>query len=276
MSVTTISELEDKAKEIRRWVIKMLAEAGSGHPGGSLSSADIIAVLYFKVMRHHPDNPKWPDRDRFILSKGHCCPAIYAALAISGYFPIEELMTLRKLDSLLQGHADRSATPGIEMSAGSLGMGLSVAGGMALAGKLDERSYRVYALLGDGEIQEGQVWEAAMACSHYKLNNLCAFIDHNKLQIDGQVSEVMGIAPLKDKWQAFGWHTIEINGHNIEAILRAIEEAKRVVDKPTMIIAHTIKGKGVSFMEGKVNYHGVAPTKKEAEAALLELEAAGG
>ncbi|MDI6735553.1 MAG: transketolase [bacterium] len=266
-----IEKLETKAKDVRRWIIKMLAEAGSGHPGGSLSSTDIITALYFKIMNHKPDDPKWPDRDRFVLSKGHCCPALYAVLSLSGYFPTYELMRLRKIDSPLQGHTDMLSTPGVEISAGSLGQGLSVAGGMALAGKLNHKDYRVYVVFGDGESQEGQVWEAAMACPHYKLDNLCAFLDHNKLQIDGPVSEVMNIAPVTDKFKAFGWHTIEIDGHDMRQIIQAVNEAKNTFGQPTMVIAHTIKGKGVSFMEGKVGWHGVAPTKEKAEKALLEL-----
>lgn len=268
----SIKELEGKAKEIRRWIIKMLAEAGSGHPGGSLSCTDILTVLYFKIMNHHPNEPKWPDRDRFVLSKGHSCPALYAVLALSGYFPISELMRLRKIDSFLQGHTDMLSTPGVEMSSGSLGQGLSVAGGMALAGKISHKKFRVYVVLGDGETQEGQVWEAAMACAHYKLDNICAFLDFNKLQIDGPSTKVMGIEPIVDKFKAFGWHTIEIDGHNMREIIQAVNEAKNISDKPTMVIAHTIKGKGVSFMEGKVEWHGVAPTKDEAKRAILELE----
>ncbi|MEW6095563.1 MAG: transketolase [bacterium] len=271
MEEETIQELEGKAKEIRRWIIKMLTEAGSGHPGGSLSCTDIITALYFKIMNHRPNEPKWPERDRFVLSKGHSCPTLYAALALSGYFPTSELMQLRKLDSFLQGHTDMLATPGVEMSSGSLGQGLSVAGGMALAGKLSNKKFTVYVVLGDGEIQEGQIWEAAMACAHYKLDNLCAFLDYNKLQIDGLIAEVMSIEPVVDKFKAFGWHTIEIDGHNMKEIIQATNEAKNTKDKPTMVIAHTIKGKGVSFMEGKVGYHGVAPTKEEEEKALLEL-----
>ncbi len=267
-----IQELEAKAKDVRRWIIKMLAEAGSGHPGGSLSSTDIITALYFKIMNHRPADPKWEDRDRFVLSKGHCCPALYAVLALSGYFPTDELMRLRKLDSFLQGHTDMLSTPGVEISAGSLGQGLSIAGGMALAGKLNHKDYHVYVVLGDGESQEGQVWEAAMACPHYKLDNLCAFLDYNKLQIDGPVAEVMNIAPLVDKFRAFGWHTIEIDGHNMNQIIQATNEAKNTRGKPTMVIAHTIKGKGVSFMEGKVEWHGVAPSKEERDKALEELQ----
>jgi transketolase len=272
LNESEIQELEKKAKEIRKWIIKMLTEAGSGHPGGSLSCADIITALYFKVMKHRPNEPKWEDRDRFVLSKGHSCPALYAALALCGYFSTDELMRLRKIDSFLQGHTDMLATPGIEMSTGSLGQGLSVAGGMALAGKLSKKNFTVYVVLGDGEIQEGQIWEAAMACAHYKLDNICAFLDYNKLQIDGPVAEVMAIEPVVDKFNAFGWHVIEIDGHDMKQIIQATYEAKNISGKPTIIIAHTIKGKGVSFMEGKVNYHGVAPTKDEEKRALLELK----
>lgn len=269
----SIKDLKEKAREIRKWTIRMLAAAGSGHPGGSLSCADIITALYFKIMRHDPQNPKWSDRDRFILSKGHAVPTLYAALALAGYLPTEALLTLRKLDSLLQGHPDMLYTPGIEMSSGSLGQGLSVAVGISLAGKrLDKRSYRVYTLLGDGEIQEGQIWEGAMCASHYKLDNLCAFLDYNKLQIDGMVEDVMNIEPVVDKWRAFGWKVFEIDGHKMDQIIEAEREARKVKDSPSVIIAHTIKGKGVSFMEGRVEWHGVAPTKKEAEEALKELD----
>lgn len=267
----SISELEEGAKEVRRHIIRMLAEAGSGHPGGSLSCSDIVTTLYFEIMRHRPNEPKWPDRDRFVLSKGHAVPTVYACLAMCGYFPVSELKTIRKINSRLQGHPDMNMTPGLEMSTGSLGMGLSVSVGMALAGKLDHAPYRVYVVLGDGEIQEGQNWEAAMSAAHYRLDNLCAFLDYNKLQIDGRVEDIMAIEPLIDKWKAFGWHTLEIDGHNIGQIIKAAEEAERIKGKPTMIIAHTIKGKGVSFMEGVVDFHGVAPTREEAEKALSEL-----
>ena len=266
-----IKYLEDKAKQIRRLIIKMLAEAGSGHPGGSLSSADIITCLYFKVMRCNPQEPDWPDRDRFHLSKGHCCPALYAALAESGYFPIEHLWTLRKFGSTLQGHPDRRAR-GVEVASGSLGQGLSVSLGMSLAGRIDKKSYRVYCLMGDGEIQEGNIWEAAMACAHYKCDSLCAILDYNGFQIDGCIKEIMNLEPLVDKWRSFGWHTVEIDGHNIKEILAALEEAKTIKGKPAIIIAHTIKGKGVSFMENVLDFHGRAPTKEEAEKALKELE----
>jgi transketolase len=270
-SDTQISELEEKAKQIRRLIIQMLAKAGSGHPGGSLSSADLITALYFTVLKHNPKDPKWPQRDRFHMSKGHCCPLWYAALAEAGYFPKDMLFTLRQLGSILQGHPDRR-TPGVDVCSGSLGQGLSVALGMSLAAKIDKKDYRVYVLMGDGEIQEGNIWEAAMACSHYKCDNLCAILDYNGFQIDGKVKDVMGLEPLRDKWCSFGWHTIEIDGHNIKEILAAYDEAKTVKGKPSIIIAHTIKGKGVSFMENVCDFHGRAPTKDEAEKALKELE----
>ncbi|MDI6785269.1 MAG: transketolase [bacterium] len=250
----------------------MLTEAGSGHPGGSLSIADIITALYFEIMNHDPKNPKWPQRDRFILSKGHCVPAQYAALALCGYFDEELLMTLRKFNSPLQGHPDMTRTTGLEISSGSLGQGLSVGCGMAIAGKYDQKDYRVYVAMGDGEIQEGQVWEAAMSAAHYKLDNLCAFIDYNKLQIDGKVEDIMNVSPLQSKWTAFGWNVLEIDGNNMEEILNACYKAKNTKDNPTVIIAHTTKGKGVSFMEGVVGFHGVAPTKEECEKALKELQ----
>jgi transketolase len=268
---TQIKELEQKAKQIRRLIIQMLAKAGSGHPGGSLSSADLITVLYFSVLRYDPKNPAWPDRDRFHMSKGHCCPLWYAALAEAGYFPKDKLWTLRQLGSVLQGHPDRR-TPGIEVASGSLGQGLSVALGMSLAAKMDKKDYRIYVLLGDGEIQEGNIWEAAMASSHYKCDNLCAMLDYNGFQIDGKICEIMALEPLAAKWQAFGWHVIEIDGHDIKEILSAYQEAKTFKDRPSIIIAHTIKGKGVSFMENVVDFHGRAPTKEEAERALKELE----
>ncbi|WP_031514036.1 transketolase [Desulfofalx alkaliphila] len=264
-------QLEDKAKAIRRHIVTMLGEAGSGHPGGSLSAADLVAALYFKVMRVDPEDPQNPDRDRFVLSKGHGAPVLYAALAERGFFPVEDLKTLRKLGSKLQGHPDMRKVPGVDMSTGSLGQGLSVANGMALAGKLDKKDFRVYVLLGDGEIQEGQIWEAAMAAAHYKLDNLTAFLDHNKMQIDGNIEEVMSPEPVADKWRAFGWHVIEIDGHNMEQILNAIEEAKKTAGKPTIIVAKTVKGKGVSFMEDQVGWHGKAPSPEQVEEALKEL-----
>jgi len=270
----TIRELEEKARQIRVMIVQMLSRAGSGHPGGSLSSTDILTCLYFFVLRHNPRDPAWPDRDRFHLSKGHCCPALYAVLAEQGYFPKSELMNLRKMGCMLQGHPDRH-TPGIEVCSGSLGQGLSVALGMSLAAKIDKKDYRTYCLLGDGEIQEGNVWEAAMAASHFKCDNLCAILDYNNYQIDGRVSDIMAIEPLVEKWRGFGWHTIEIDGHNMAAIYKAFETAKKVKGRPTIIIAKTIKGKGVSFMENVVDFHGRAPSKDETPLALKELEKKG-
>ncbi|MBN2096987.1 MAG: transketolase [Candidatus Omnitrophica bacterium] len=265
-----IKKLEEQAKQIRRLIVQMLAQAGSGHPGGSLSSTDLISALYFSVLRHNHQEPNWPQRDRFHLSKGHCCPLLYAVLAESGYFPKETLWTLRCLGSTLQGHPDWR-TPGVEVASGSLGQGLSVAIGMALAARLNQLSYRVYCLLGDGEIQEGQIWEAAMAASHYACDNLCAILDHNGYQIDGRTKDIMNLEPLIDKWQAFGWHTVNIDGHKMREILQAFAEAKTIKGKPTIIIAKTIKGKGVSFMENVVDFHGRAPTQEEAKKALEEL-----
>jgi transketolase len=267
----SVPELEKMARQLRRHVITMTATAGSGHPGGSLSAADIVTALYFKVMRHDPENPRWPERDRFILSKGHVAPILYAALAECGYFPVEELSTLRKLDSRLQGHTDRTLTPGVEMSAGSLGQGLSFGIGVALAARLDKRGYQVYVLLGDGECEEGQVWEAAMFAPHFQIDNLTAIVDNNGLQLDGRCCDIMGIEPLADKWRAFNWNVLEINGHDMNQILQALKEARKTKQRPTVIIAHTVKGKGVSFMENNVDFHGKAPTPQEAEIALKEL-----
>jgi len=266
----SIAELEIKAKEIRRLIIQMLAKAGSGHPGGSLSATDLVTVLYYNFLRFNSADPQWPDRDRFHMSKGHCCPLWYAILAQVGYFPQVELFTLRQLGSILQGHPDRK-TPGVESASGSLGQGLSVALGMSLAAKIDQKDYRVYCLLGDGELQEGSVWEAAMACGHFKCDNICAILDSNGCQIDGKCEDVMGLEPLVAKWEAFGWHVIEINGHDMQQILAAYEQAKTIKNKPTIIIARTIKGKGVSFMEKVVGFHGRAPTQEEAQKALKEL-----
>ncbi|MDD5464870.1 MAG: transketolase [Candidatus Omnitrophica bacterium] len=267
----TIEELEAKAKGIRRLIIQMLAKSGSGHPGGSLSAADLITALYFNVLRFNPRDPRWPDRDRFHMSKGHCCPLWYAVLAQTGYFPEEKLFTLRQLGSILQGHPDRK-TPGVESASGSLGQGLSIALGMSLAARIDKKDYRVYVLLGDGEIQEGNIWEAAMASGHFGCSNICAILDANGCQIDGRCEDIMGLEPLAAKWQAFGWHVLEINGHDMRQILAAYEQAKTIKDKPTIIIARTVKGKGVSFMEGVVGFHGRAPTQEEAQRALKELE----
>jgi len=266
------AELEEMAKKLRRHVITMIATAGSGHPGGSLSAADIITALYFKVLRHDPRNPQWSERDRFILSKGHAAPILYAALAEAGYFPVAELATLRKLDSRLQGHADRKFTPGVEMSAGSLGMGLSFAIGVALAARLDSKAYRTYVLLSDGECEEGQTWEAALSAAHFKLDNLTAIVDYNGIQLSGWIRDIMNLEPFTQKWQAFGWHTIDIAGHDFDQILPAYQGAEKIKGKPTVIVARTIKGKGVSFMENNVAFHGKAPTREEAERALKELE----
>jgi len=266
------AELKEMAKKLRRHVITMIATAGSGHPGGSLSAADIITALYFKVLRHDPRNPQWSERDRFILSKGHAAPILYAALAEAGYFPVAELATLRKLDSRLQGHADRKFTPGVEMSAGSLGMGLSFAIGVALASRLDSKTYRTYVLLSDGECEEGQTWEAALSAAHFKLDNLTAIVDCNGIQLSGWTRDIMNLEPFIQKWQAFGWHTIDIDGHDLDQILSACQGAEKIKNKPTVIIARTIKGKGVSFMENNVAFHGKAPTWEEAERAIKELE----
>lgn len=266
----TIEELETRARQVRRLVIQMLAKAASGHPGGSLSAADLVTALYANVLRFDPANPRWPQRDRFHMSKGHCCPVWYAVLALHGFFPQEELFTLRQRGSILQGHPDRK-TPGVESASGSLGQGLAIALGMSLAARIDKLDYRVYCLLGDGELQEGSVWEAAMACAHFSCDNLCAIVDANGCQIDGRCEDVMGLEPLAAKWQAFGWQVIEINGHDFKQILAAYAQAQTIKNKPTVIIARTVKGKGVSFMEGVVGFHGRAPTADEAERALKEL-----
>jgi transketolase len=267
-----IEKLKKIARQIRIDILTMLFESGSGHTGGSLSATDILTVLYFYKMRYDPKNPKWEDRDKFVLSKGHGAPALYAVLGRAGYFGLEHFHTLRKLGSILRGHPNSAVTPGVEVCTGSLGQGLSQANGLALAARLDNRPTRVYVVLGDGEVDEGQVWEAAMTTAHYKIDNLCAIMDNNGLQIDGPNKEVMNIDPVSEKWRAFGWHVIEINGHDIKAIVDALNEAEKIKGKPTMIIAHTVKGKGVSFMENKVEYHGVTPTKDEYERAMKELE----
>lgn len=249
----------------------MLLEAGSGHPGGSLSATEVLIALYFHKMRHDPKKPKWPDRDRFILSKGHAAPLLYAVLAEAGYFPIEELTTFRKLNSRLQGHPDWNKLPGIEMTSGSLGIGLSVAVGMALAGKIDGKNYRVYVLLGDGEVQEGQVWEAAMAATHFRLDNLVAIVDRNGLQQDGLTEEIMSIEPMASKWRAFGWNIYEVDGYNFEEILKAFDAADEVKNRPTVIIAYTTKGRGIPFMEWSAKYHGNVPDKEILKRILKEL-----
>ncbi len=260
----------DRATSLRCRIIQSTCRAGSGHPGGSLSCADIVALLYFHVLHLDPERPDSEDRDRFILTKGHAAPALYAALAEKGFFPVEELQYLRRLGRMLQGHPDRVRTPGVEASTGSLGQGLSVAAGIAIAGQLDESDWGVYALLGDGELQEGQVWEAAMAASHYGLDNLIAITDYNDLQIDGQLSDVMRVEPLADKWRAFGWDVWTVDGHDLYALDAAVREAQ-VCGRPAMIIAETVKGRGVSFMEGEASWHGKAPSGEQAEQALLEL-----
>ncbi len=267
-----VKRLKEIAKELRVWIIRMLTEAGSGHPGGSLSAIDILTVLYFHTLRHHPNDPNWPVRDRFILSKGHGVPALYACLAKSGYFPMEDLLTLRKATSILQGHPVAQTVPGVEASTGSLGQGLSIAQGLALASKMDGTHYRVFSMIGDGETQEGQIWEAAMSAAKWQLENLIVFLDYNKGQIDGPVKEIMDLEPLASKWAAFNWDVQEIDGHDIKKILDAIERTRAIPGKPHMIIAHTIKGKGVSFMEGKIEWHGKTPTKEEAEIAIREIE----
>ncbi|SJZ48854.1 transketolase [Cetobacterium ceti] len=267
-----INLLAEKATKIRKDIVEMICAAKSGHPGGSLSAADIVTALYFSEMNVNPQEPKMENRDRFVLSKGHAAPVLYSALAEKGYFDKELLKTLRQYGSPLQGHPDMKKLPGIEISTGSLGQGLSVANGMALSARISGQSYRTYVLMGDGELQEGQVWEAAMTAAHYKLDNICAFIDSNNLQIDGNVDKVMGVEPLDKKWEAFGWNVIKINGHNFEEILEALDKARETKGQPTMIIAKTVKGKGISFMEDVCGFHGVAPTPEETERAIKELE----
>ncbi len=307
-----IESLEKKAKTIRMHVIRMIYDAGSGHPGGSLSAVDILATLYFHkfldktikdggrepIMNHDPENPKWEDRDRFILSKGHAAPTLYAILAECGYFDRKPLLdflkdkngemyenvkkdkiygkdllnNLRKLGYPLQGHPDMNKTPGVEASTGSEGQGLSIGIGQSLAAKLDRKLYHIFVMIGDGEMDCGQIWEAAMSASHFKLDNLIAIIDRNKLQLDGPTEQIMSLEPISDKWRAFGWHVIEIDGHNFKEILTALDSAKEVKGKPTLIIAHTVKGKGVSFMEGAVGFHGKAPNKEQFKQAMKELE----
>ena len=271
MDSTKLEMLQSAAKNIRIGVIEGTHAAKSGHPGGSLSISDVMAYLYFSEMNIDPAQPNMPDRDRFVLSKGHCAPALYAALANRGFFPVEELTTLRKLGSRLQGHPDMTLTPGVDMSAGSLGLGISSAAGMALAAKVDKKDYRVYTVVGDGESEEGQVWEACMFAAHYKLDNFCLILDWNGLQIDGPVTEVMNPTPHDKKLEAFGFHVISIDGHSFEEIEKAFEEAKTVKGKPTAIIAKTVKGKGVSFMENQVSWHGAAPNDEQYAQAIAEL-----
>ncbi len=273
--LTAPGALRAKARDIRKHVVRMVGAASSGHPGGSLSAADIVTVLYFNEMNIRPDDPEWRDRDRFVLSKGHAAPVLYAALAEAGYFPVEELITLRRIDSRLQGHPSMLSTPGVEMSTGSLGQGLSAACGMAIAAKLDGAAWRVYALLGDGELEEGQIWEAVMTAAHRGLDNLTAFVDWNGLQIDGPVAEVKSVERIGERFAAFGWNVVEIDGHDISAIMAALAEARRAEGRPTVVVARTIKGKGVSFMENQVGWHGTAPKPDQVQAALAELDASG-
>ena len=272
LKIEDIKELEKKAKQVRRGIIEAVYSNQSGHPGGSLSVADIMTVLYFNEMNINPENPNWEDRDRLVLSKGHCAPALYSCLANRGYFDVEELKTFRNINSRLQGHPDKNKVPGVDMTTGSLGQGLSSANGMAIAGKIDNKSYRVYCILGDGEIEEGQVWEAAMAANKYKLDNLCVIIDNNNLQIDGTIEEVMSSYPIDEKFRSFGFEIIKIDGHNIDEILKAFEVARNIKGKPTCIIAKTIKGKGISFMENQVGWHGKAPNEEQYKQAIEELK----
>jgi transketolase len=264
-------DLKTVARRLRRDIVTMIGKAGSGHPGGSLSAVEIVTALYWRILRHKPSDPQWQDRDRFILSKGHAAPVLYAVLAECGYFPKSELATLRQLNSRLQGHADRTATPGVEMSSGSLGQGLSFAVGCALAGRLDKQPWRVYALLSDGECDEGQTWEAAMSAANFKLDNLTAIVDNNGIQLSGFNREIMNLDPLNKKWDAFGWQVFEVDGHDFPRLLDAFGKARKVKGKPAVIIAHTIKGKGVSFMENNVDFHGKAPNAEQLEKALKEL-----
>lgn len=271
MNNDKIIELKKIATDIRIGAIEAVHSAKSGHPGGALSCADILACLYFSELKIDPENPENPERDRFVLSKGHSCPALYSAMALRGYFDLEELKKFRHLGSVVQGHPDMKAIRGIDMSAGSLGQGFSCACGMALAGKIDKKDYRVYSIIGDGESQEGQIWEAIMFAAHYKLDNLCLIIDNNGLQIDGKVKDVMNTMPYASKLKAFGWNVISIDGHSIEQILDALSTAKTVKGKPTVIVAKTIKGKGVSFMEDQAGWHGKAPNDDEYAQAINEL-----
>ena len=272
MNNQELLEMKKNACKVRLYTIEGVFNAKSGHPGGSLSAADIITYLYFKEMNADPKDPRNENRDRFVLSKGHCCPALYGALALKGYFPPEEIQVLRHIGAMLQGHPDMKGTPGVDMSSGSLGQGISAACGMALAAKYSRKDYRVYAMLGDGECEEGQVWEAAMFASHYKLDNLCAIVDYNGLQIDGHVADVAGLDKLEEKFASFGFEVITIDGHNFDEIESAFNKAKTVKGKPTVIIANTIKGKGVSYMENQVGWHGKAPNSDEYKIAKAELE----
>lgn len=271
MDKTERKNLQILASKVRIGAIEGVYNAKSGHPGGSLSAADLFTYLYFKEMKVDPKNPKDENRDRFVLSKGHCAPGLYAALALKGYFPLDELKKLRHIGAMLQGHPDMKGTPGVDMSTGSLGQGVSAACGMAMAGKLDSKDYRVYAILGDGELEEGQVWEASMFAAHHKLDNLCVIVDNNGLQIDGTVAEIGGPEPIDEKFRSFGFDVQVIDGHNFDEIEKAFDHAKTVKGKPSAIIAKTIKGKGVSFMENQVSWHGAAPNAAQYEVAMYDL-----
>ncbi len=266
-----LTELQAICLKIRRHIVEMITEAKSGHPGGSLSAVEIVTTLYWDVMRHDPARPDWPERDKILLGKGHACPVLYSAMAEAGYTPVDQLKTLRKMGSIYQGHPDRRFIPALEASTGSLGEGLSLGIGMGLAARLNGSPSRAYVILGDGEIQEGQIWEAAMFGSFHKLDNVVAIVDNNKIQLDGWVKDIMNVDPLADKWRAFGWHAIDLDGHSIPALQAAFAEAAATKGKPTCLIAHTIKGKGVSFMENNPKFHGTAPTAQECELALKEL-----
>ena len=271
MKINDVNELRKMAVNIRKGIIEEVYSGQSGHPGGSLSIADILTVLYFNQLNIDEKNPKWEDRDRFVLSKGHCSPALYSCLANRGFFPLEDLKTFRNIKSYLQGHPDMKNIPGVDMTTGSLGQGLSAAVGMAIAGKMDNKNYRVYCVLGDGEIEEGQIWEAAMSANKYKLDNLCIIVDNNNLQIDGTIKEVMSPYPIDEKFRSFGFEIIKIDGHNIQEIIDAFDVAKNVKEKPVCIIAKTIKGKGISYMENQIGWHGKAPNEEQYKIALEEL-----
>jgi len=268
---SNVQELQAIAKKTRREIIEMITAAKSGHPGGSLSAVEILVTLFFDAMRHDPANPKWPDRDRFLLSKGHAAPVLYSVMAQCGYTPEDQLKDLRKLGSIYQGHPDVRFIPALEGSTGSLGQGLSLGIGMGLSARLDGRPYKTYVVLGDGEIQEGQIWEATMFASYHKVDNVCAIVDYNRIQLDGFVKDILDLEPLRDKWLSFGWNVIEVDGHNIGALQKAYADFGTTRSKPTVILAHTIKGKGVSFMENNPKFHGMAPTDDEAKKALQEL-----
>ncbi len=272
-TVESVDELKRIATRIRVEIIKMIGAAGSGHPGGSLSAVELLVALYFRVLRHDPHNPAWPDRDRFILSKGHGCPVLYATYAEAGYIDPALLATLRKLSSPLQGHPDKRMLPILEASTGSLGQGLSIGAGTALAARLDKKDYHTFVMIGDGESQEGQIWEAAMFAGHHKLANLSAILDYNKQQLDDFTAKILDVEPMLGKWTSFGWNAVEVDGHDFDQVIPALQQARSASDKPTVIIAHTVKGKGVSFMENNVKWHGVAPKPEEVASALKELGA---